>query len=308
MALATNKWAEACMQLILLDEGISTEPPSEAAIAFRQKILHLFSLLNAVASNYLRDGMDLRRHYSKFSNPLLARKKQLSRCATQKALPYSAKAASAAKSSLFPEILRTRGYGGDDIILITQNLQAAEHKFRRDRPLHNFFGYNWGPSHNRIAAEALPLPVIGGISEAELAALEVTPERVRLVVVWLHRAIMARSASFDGLLPPKREEEKANPSPMAHMGRCMGLLSDGVSAWTQAKKIADTPFPFPHAHLVAIALVIFAFSCPVVMVSWSGSLWTAVLMDLLAVLAFWSLNEVSVDVEDPFIGASAALR
>ena len=179
------------MQLILLDEGVSADdPPSEAAVAFRQRCLHLFSLLNAVASNYLRDGMDLRKHYCRFVNPLLTRK-QLSRCATQKV--FASAPTSSSSSSLFPEILRARGYGGDDIILITQNLQASEHRFRRKNPVLNVFGYSWGPSHNRLAAEALPMPVIGGISEAELAALEVTPERVRLVVVWIHRALMARS-------------------------------------------------------------------------------------------------------------------
>jgi hypothetical protein len=146
------------------------------------------------------------------------------------------------------------------------------------------------------------MPVIGGISESEISALEVTPERVRLVVCWIHRAVMARSSSELGFLVPKRPSDGSFPSPMSHMGRCLSLLGDGMNAWSQARKVADTPFPFPHAHLVAIALVIFAFSCPIVMVSWSGSLWTAVLMNALAVSSFWSLNEVSVDMEDPFIG------
>jgi predicted membrane chloride channel (bestrophin family) len=81
-------------------------------------------------------------------------------------------------------------------------------------------------------------------------------------------------------------------SNIAHISRVLALLSDGVAAWAHARKIVETPFPFPHAHLVAISLMVFAFTAPLVMVTWSNSVWVAVLMDALAVTVYIALNEV----------------
>lgn len=286
VAQASARWMDACMQLILLDEGLDAVEASGETLAWRQRILHLFSLLHAVASNYLRDDLDL-ENLVDFSNPLLKRR---------------ACVEDFHRGGFFPDILHARGHGSNTILL-SQNLASAEHAFRRSNPLFNFLWYSWGPATNRLVARALPLPVIGGVSNSERRALEVTPERVRLVTVWIHRAIMARSATADGFMVPVRPSETiGSASPSSHTGRCLGLIADGVTAWSHARKIVDSPFPFPHAHMVAIALIIFSFSCPLVMVSWCGSLWSAVLMDALAVTSFWALNEVSVDLEDPFVG------
>jgi hypothetical protein len=71
-----------------------------------------------------------------------------------------------------------------------------------------------------------------------------------------------------------------------------------------------------HAHLVAISLIVFAFTTPLVMVrnkmlqrcaggpaapqltdgtraqvSWTNSVWVAILMDALAVTVYFALNE-----------------
>ena len=54
---------------------------------------------------------------------------------------------------------------------------------------------------------------------------------------------------------------------------------------------ADGMLDAQHAHLVSIALLVFAFTAPLVMVSWTSSVWAAVLMDFLAVMVYFALNE-----------------
>ena len=48
---------------------------------------------------------------------------------------------------------------------------------------------------------------------------------------------------------------------------------------------------------MAIALVVFAFTAPIVMVSWTASVWAAVLSDGLGVMVYFALNEVAKDLE-----------
>lgn len=79
--------------------------------------------------------------------------------------------------------------------------------FRRKHRTFNMFRLNHSSASHRLVASANKLPVLGGVSGEEAAALEATPERVRLVSVWLHRALAthpgckarAQFATCDGL-------------------------------------------------------------------------------------------------------------
>ena len=56
--------------------------------------------------------------------------------------------------------------------------------------------------------------------------------------------------------------------------------------------LADTPFPFPWAQLLTLFLVSYAISLPFMLVSFVREVWTAGLLTFLAVLTYWSTNEV----------------
>jgi hypothetical protein len=70
------------------------------------------------------------------------------------------------------------------------------------------------------------------------------------------------------------------------------MISEGTHAFSQARKIIETPFPWPHAHLLELALLCFAFVMPLCMVAWMAELWSAVLLDAIVVCSFCAMNEV----------------
>lgn len=67
------------------------------------------------------------------------------------------------------------------------------------------------------------------------------------------------------------------------------------------RTLADTPFPFPWAQAVLLMLLIFSFTVPLLMVAYVERLWLAVLLDIVTVQSYCSLNEVARDLEDPFV-------
>lgn len=48
-------------------------------------------------------------------------------------------------------------------------------------------------------------------------------------------------------------------------------------------------------------LVVFALSFPLLVVSYSKTMWLALVVDIIGVQSFFALNEVARDLEDPFV-------
>lgn len=61
--------------------------------------------------------------------------------------------------------------------------------------------------------------------------------------------------------------------------------------WTR-RILADTPFPFPWAQLLTLFLVCYAASLPFLVVAFVSDVWTAAALTFVAVLTYWSTNEV----------------
>ena len=74
-----------------------------------------------------------------------------------------------------------------------------------------------------------------------------------------------------------------------------------VAVCVMSRKLADTPFPFPWAQMVLVLLIIFAGTLPLMVVAFIDKLWLAVIIDFFSVQAYWALNEVARDVEDPWV-------
>lgn len=53
--------------------------------------------------------------------------------------------------------------------------------------------------------------------------------------------------------------------------------------------------------MVLVLLIIFAGTLPLMVVAFIDKLWLAIIIDFFSVQAYWALNEVARDVEDPWV-------
>ena len=133
------------------------------------------------------------------------------------------------------------------------------------------------------------IAVVGGFLEGELAHLEGhSPHYVDCAISRLVRLISVRC----------KEGGVAMPAPI--VSRIYQELSNGALGFHQAQKIARVPFPFPYAQLLAIMKVYFILTVPMAVVSFTNNTGFAVFMSFFTSFIFVCLNEVAIELEDPF--------
>jgi predicted membrane chloride channel (bestrophin family) len=88
------------------------------------------------------------------------------------------------------------------------------------------------------------------------------------------------------------------PAPI--VSRIYQELSNGALGFHQAQKIAFVPFPFPYAQLLAIMKTYFVLTVPLAVSCFTDEAWFAVVMSACSCVLFVSLNEVAIELEDPF--------
>lgn len=141
-----------------------------------------------------------------------------------------------------------------------------------------------------------PLMVIGGLWESERERLAVVDplhaERVYVVQSWIHHALVERY-ELEGL---------AVPAPL--LAQIYAQISTGFSAFMQCKKLVDTPFPFPYAQIVLICLIILSAFLPIQVCIIVNSTPLAMALTFVTVWAFCSINEVAIELEEPFMDES----
>ncbi len=138
-----------------------------------------------------------------------------------------------------------------------------------------------------------PLMVIGGLWDSERERLAVVDplhaERVYVVQSWIHHALVERY-ELEGL---------AVPAPL--LAQVYAQISAGFSAFMQCKKLVDTPFPFPYAQIVLICLIILSTFLPIQVCIIVNSTPLAMILTFVTVWAFCSINEVAMELEEPFM-------
>lgn len=82
--------------------------------------------------------------------------------------------------------------------------------------------------------------------------------------------------------------------------RPLAAIDDVMGAYGQCVKLAFTQFPFPWAQVVYMFLFLLAVTLPFIVVQFVREPWMAVMANFLVVTAFWSINEVAQELEDPF--------
>eukprot|EP01023_Acetabularia_acetabulum_P020213 TRINITY_DN20429_c0_g2_i1.p1 TRINITY_DN20429_c0_g2~~TRINITY_DN20429_c0_g2_i1.p1 ORF type:complete len:458 (+),score=86.68 TRINITY_DN20429_c0_g2_i1:226-1599(+) len=295
--LMTSKWADGVVLALNFDkynQADSDQIAKYKMTVFANTFVHLVSLLHAVASLTLRSDYDLDNlnvHNTEGDAP--------------------------PKDPV--NLRRTRQY--------MKKLQQAApedtaNNNKKDAVNYGFIGVNlfdifllWsGEKAMQTLHKAMPLSIVGGLNDDEFAALGGNAkrddythglhqgnfdnlkniyvpgpnERVHTVMNWVHQFIMERR---------KQGGLKIEPPIIT---RLYQVFSEGMLGFEQCRKFSDTPFPFPWAQAVLVFLIIYTVTVPFVIGAFIKSVWLAAVVTFIAVLTYWTLNEVARDLEDPF--------
>lgn len=139
---------------------------------------------------------------------------------------------------------------------------------------------------------ARPFGVLGGVSDEEIKLLQRARgpyAKVSLVSMWLQEFLSREylAGSTGDITAPI-------------LSRCYQMISDGMTGYNQARKLAYIPFPFPSAQVTSFFSLAIIFVFPFLYGSFTMRLWFACTMNFLTVLCFLGLHEVARELENPF--------
>jgi len=89
-------------------------------------------------------------------------------------------------------------------------------------------------------------------------------------------------------------------TPPPIMSRCYQELSNGMLGFNQTVKMADIPFPFPFSQLLELLLIIFTCILPFYTAIFTEGQISTPILAFFITIGFWSLSEISRELEDPF--------
>lgn len=150
--------------------------------------------------------------------------------------------------------------------------------------------------HSKMKIEILGelLPEERALLETDNAGKPIHPKaRVTMLTTWIWRRLINRQKH-------EKEGDLAKTSPPI-VSRIYQVMSDGLLAFGQASKVAETPFPFPYQNLIREFLWLFAFTCPFVINSKIFHNVARFVMTFVTVWAYFSLAWVGDNLEDPFL-------
>ncbi|KAF4726346.1 Zinc finger, RAN-binding domain containing 2, partial [Perkinsus olseni] len=132
------------------------------------------------------------------------------------------------------------------------------------------------------------LTVVGECSEEEVRHLEECSDKGLVVARWISEPV-SRSC-LEGLITV--------PPPI--LSRCYQEISNGMLGFNQAFRVTLVPFPFPFAQLLALLLLVFVVICPTMVVKMTVGKILSPVLSFFAVLGYWGLNQIAVELENPF--------
>mmetsp|Transcript_21912 Transcript_21912/g.43430 ORF Transcript_21912/g.43430 Transcript_21912/m.43430 type:complete len:711 (-) Transcript_21912:314-2446(-) len=163
------------------------------------------------------------------------------------------------------------------------------------RNLRYLLGMDPAPRSRALRDASRPLPVLGGVSDNELAFLRRARgphAKVQLAWSWLSDFIMREhlAGSLGPVGPPI-------------VSRVVQYLGDGMLYYNHARKIVFVPFPFPHAQLSACFVFVAAVALPLLMEQYTNEAWLGASLSFLTVACLAGLHEVARELENPFRNA-----
>ena len=137
-----------------------------------------------------------------------------------------------------------------------------------------------------------PLPVVGGVSDAEIRFLQMArgpSAKTQLCWNWLSEFIIREHlAGSTGKVGP----------PI--ISRIIQFLGDGMIYYNHARKVMFVPFPFVHAQISVIFNVVVIFYAPFLMFQYINEVWLGSTLTFFLVLCLCGINEVARELENPF--------
>lgn len=75
-------------------------------------------------------------------------------------------------------------------------------------------------------------------------------------------------------------------------------LSGLINGFNGVDKVHNVPIPFPYAQMTILLLCLYCFSSPFMLVSYFS--WWTFIPAAVVTVAFFGINEVAIEIEDPF--------
>lgn len=333
LQLMTSKWADAFMQVsAFVNSSVACGVAPENLYAWREQMAHWFSLMSAMAIMTLRGPLsgDLECKSGVVTRDIMPYKATVrqawdlipnessphcNKSVTKKTLKTTNTCSSMASSDVTPigGISLTRSRKTCDPRSQRSSLQgrrslsyidastlkelkkssfskACEEFWKSCRPGHirDWFVHNWPVHTSRLEGQAVDIPVLQSITPEEEALLMHSEDKVLVVCGWLVASLTRKMHSGHLKVPP----------PIC--SRCYQELSNGMLGFNQAMKVAVVPFPFPFAQMLSLLLVGFVLTCPVAVLQFTQSAIFTPVLNFVAVLGYWGLNEIACELENPF--------
>eukprot|EP00930_Biecheleria_cincta_P001795 TRINITY_DN102892_c0_g1_i1.p1 TRINITY_DN102892_c0_g1~~TRINITY_DN102892_c0_g1_i1.p1 ORF type:complete len:583 (+),score=83.06 TRINITY_DN102892_c0_g1_i1:58-1806(+) len=150
-------------------------------------------------------------------------------------------------------------------------------------------GHHWRSRNEEslmAAWEGASYPITRKPTEKKYEKLSTSTDRPQMVMFWILHSMSDASDKLK-IAPPIQS-------------RMYQELSNGMLGFRNVLKIADVPFPFPHAQIIMILLVFWMCLIPIFMMNFTKSWITGPVLASLLVMATWCLNELAIELEDPF--------
>ncbi|KAF4683812.1 Zinc finger, RAN-binding domain containing 2 [Perkinsus olseni] len=263
LSLMVSKWGDAFMQLVAFSNATieGADVASRPAVAedlykFQRDLIHLFSLMSALAMRTLADphnetaGAGLTKIF-RFIKPgaemPTTEVKSLKRSENRK-----------------PEVQRLRN-----------SVKSVAQAFSPDGIITKVFG------------EEQKFFVIGRLSKWEEGHLN-GQDDVLVVSQWIVELML--SQNLHGRLNVHG----------AIQSRVYQEISNGMLGYNQALKISKIPFPFPFAQIIALMSFGFLIISPIAMITTTNYWFLAPLLACVGVLGHDGLNQISIELEEPY--------
>lgn len=155
-----------------------------------------------------------------------------------------------------------------------------------------FLGRGRTPEERTRYNAMRPLPVIGGVSNAEIRFLQLARgpyAKTQLCWHWLSEFITREhlAGSLGRVGPPI-------------ISRIVQFLGDGMAFYNHGRKIMSIPFPFVHAQLSAVFVMVMIVLIPFLMDNYCPDYWTGAILTFLSVMCLSGIHEVARELENPF--------
>jgi hypothetical protein len=155
------------------------------------------------------------------------------------------------------------------------------------------FGMSRNSRQRTIYNASRPFTVLGGISDAEVEMLR----KVRghsaqhaLCCLWLREFITREHLhGSTGSVAP------------AIVARVYQHISDGTQQYNNCRKTAFTAFPFPHAQMTSFFAFVSIFIFPLLYYTYVNNTYIAVILNFFTLSCFFGIQEVALELEEPFI-------